>query len=155
MAHANEEKRLSAKKLNDRALALDVVEMRKTGASISIIAQRTGITEMQVRRIIERELKRITTKLSESTAEMRQLDCERLDRMLMSVYPMALGRPERKDALGRVTQQAKDPNLKAVASTLRIMRRKAQLLGLDLPSAKQDDGKVLVRRYMGVDVDGV
>lgn len=94
-----------------RAKAL---ELRKAGATYDQIARQVGYADRGgAYRAVATALKQIT---EEPAHEVRQLELERLDAMLLGLWPNA-----RKGKEG------------AIDRALRIMERRAKLLGLDTP----------------------
>lgn len=95
-----------------RARAL---ELRKAGATYDVIATQVGYSNRgNAYRAIQTALKEIT---AEPAREVITLELERLDAMLLGLWP-----------------QARKGNLGAVDRVLRIQERRARLLGLDSPS---------------------
>lgn len=94
-----------------RAQAL---ELRKAGATYEQIAQRLGYADRaNAYRAVHTALKEIT---AEPAKEVIKLELERLDAMLLGLWPDARkGKPE------------------AVDRVLRVMERRSKLLGLDSP----------------------
>lgn len=96
------------------------LEYRRAGNSYRWIGNRLGVSYEQARRDVENELKRLAAERQDSAEELRQLELERCDMLLAGLEPMAtVGNPG------------------AVNSFLRVMERRAKLLGLDAP-VKQD-----------------
>lgn len=95
---------------------LDALALRQAGASYRQIGERLGVSECQAWRDVDRALAALA-KLTETEAEkLRALEMARLDAMLLPVL-----------------QQAKQGHLGAIDRVLRIMERRAKLLGLDKP----------------------
>jgi hypothetical protein len=89
-----------------------VLELRRAGVSFARIAEQVGVNDKsQAHKIYRRALART---LQEPAAEIRELEAERLDRLQVAVWTKAL-----KGDLG------------AVDRVLRVMERRARLLGLD------------------------
>lgn len=121
-------RRIAAAEQRRRAL-----ELRKAGATYDQIAQQVGYTNRgSAHRAVMAALKEIT---AEPAQEVRQLELERLDAMLLGLWPAA-----RKGNQG------------AVDRVLRIMERRAKLLGLDSP-VKADIGGKLTYEILGVPAD--
>ncbi len=100
----------------ERAAArrLAALELRKGGASYREIGKHLGVSEAQAHRDVCRALEALN-KVTETEAEVvRTLELARLDAMLM---PML--------------RQAKQGNQGAVDRVLRIMERRAKMLGSD------------------------
>jgi transposase len=108
---------------------LNALRLRKAGASYSQIAKALGCSKTQAYRDIQRALKNIGKREQEGAAELRLLESQRLDELLM---PMM--------------RQAKNGSQGAVDRVLRIMERRAKLWGIDAPERAE------VRMPDGVDV---
>lgn len=88
------------------------LELRKAGAQFSVIAARLGYAnESGAYKAVQRGLK---ATLQEPADELRTLETQRLDRMLMAVW-----------------QDAISGDVKAVDRVLRIIEQRARLLGLN------------------------
>lgn len=114
-----------------RAKALDY---RKAGLSYRAIGIKLDISHEQARQDIEAELKALAAARQDSAEELRQLELERCDMLFKGLEPMA--------AIG---------NPGAVNSFLRVMERRAKLLGLDAP-VKADvktDGQLTIEVVRG------
>lgn len=117
--------------IRGRERELKALEMRKAGATFEQIGNALGITPQGAHRAVKRALRRIIEKSDEAAEEIRRLELERLDAMLLALWP-----------------QAKRGNLGAVDRILRIMERRAKLLGLDAPKAVDittDGGPIVIR----------
>lgn len=87
------------------------LELRRAGASFSAIGETLGTDRSNAAKIVKRALGRVH---QEPATEIRKLESERLDRLQLSFWQKAINGDGR--ALDRV---------------LRIMERRASLLGLD------------------------
>ena len=105
-----------------------VLSLRKSGATYRQIAQAAeqqfgadalprGWDERYAYNDIARELEKLKTLNSGLTEDVRELEVQRLDELLLSIWP-----------------QARKGNHGAVDRVLRIMERRARLLGLDAPT---------------------
>lgn len=91
-----------------------VLELRRAGVSFDLIATQVGYRDRGAAyKAYKRALART---LQQPAAELRDLEVDRLDRLLTAVWPKAL----RGD-------------LAAVDRVLRVAERRARLLGLDAP----------------------
>jgi len=98
----------------------DALELRKAGASYRQIGQQLGVSHQQAHRDVTKAIRDLA-KLGEGNArELRILEAERLDALFLSLWP-----------------QARVGDLQVVDRTLRIMARRAKLLGLDAPLHSQ------------------
>lgn len=93
-----------------------VLAMRKGGASLRQIADHFGISHEQVRQDIKAALADIIAETRDAAEEYRALELDRLDALHLALWP-----------------QATKGNLGAVDRVLRVMQRRADLLGLDAP----------------------
>lgn len=119
-------RRIEAAEKRARAL-----ELRKAGATYDQIARQVGFSERGAAyRAVQTALLEIT---QEPAQEVRQLELERLDAMLLGLWPAA--RKGKEGAVDRV---------------LRIMERRAKLLGLDAPVKAEMGGK-LSYEIIGID----
>jgi AcrR family transcriptional regulator len=88
-----------------------ILEMRQSGMGISDIARDLGIAKSTAFSRYKSALRRT---LAEPAADVRRLDAERLDRLQYAVWTSAM-----------------DGDLGAMDKVLKIMERRANLLGLD------------------------
>jgi hypothetical protein len=102
-------KRIESVERQRRAL-----EMRKEGCTYLAISKELGCSPQYAQLAVEAALKRV---LQEPADAVRKLECERLDAMLCGTWARA--------ATG---------NLGALDAVLKIMARRAKLLGLDVPT---------------------
>lgn len=117
---------------------LNALRLRKAGASYSQIAEALGYSKTQAYRDIQRALKNIGKEEQEGALELRLLESQRLDELLM---PMM--------------RQAKGGSQGAVDRVLRIMERRAKLWGIDAPERaeiRMPDG-VAVRAKVEIEND--
>lgn len=89
-------------------------EMRVRNSSIAEIAADTGLAESAVVQLLEKELERSTHRVHVIAEHVRKLDLHRLDLMQSKLW-------DRID----------DGDIPAIDCALRIMDRRAKLLGLD------------------------
>ncbi len=92
------------------------LELRKLGYSYSEIGQALGISKQTAFNDVTRELAAIKAKIAESAEDLKTLECMRLDSMM-------------KQAL----MKANGGDLKAIDRVIKIMIRRANLVGLDAP----------------------
>lgn len=92
-----------------------VLELRRAGLTFDVIAQEVGYSNASgAYHAFTRAMKR--TLQQAGADELRELELDRLDRLQRFAWP-----------------QATQGNLRAIDSILRIMARRARLLGLDAP----------------------
>lgn len=99
--------------LERQLLALD---MRKSGYSFRKIAERLKVSYQTAYRDVSAELSRMSELRDGKKEELRQLELERLDALTEALNPMAsVGNPS------------------SVSMSVKVMERRAKLLGLDMP----------------------
>ncbi len=121
-----------------RAVALqreqEALALRRAGKRYDEIAEELGLSVSGAWSVVRRAFKR-SQKLNEAEADyQRTLDLERLDAALAAIWP-----------------QVEQGKLFAVDRLLGILERRARLLGLDAP--EQVRGEMIVRQYVGINVD--
>lgn len=104
------------------ARAERILSLRVTGLSESQIGVQEDISYRAVHSIIRASIKR-KTRNSPEAQHLRELELDRLDQLQKGIWASACGQAEGGEGL---------VNLKAVDRVLRIMERRAALLGLDL-----------------------
>jgi len=129
-----------------------VLQLRKAGVTYPNIA-RAAIEKFGVDRLprgwderyaykdVKRELDKIRVEISESASNVLALELQRLDALLKALWAEAA---------------RKNPDHSAVDRVLKIMERRAKLLGLDAPSKQQitdADGGPLTFVIAGADPD--
>lgn len=88
------------------------LELRRAGATFDSIAQQLGFADRSGARYAFNQA--LTRTLREPAAEARQLEADRLDRLQLAIWAKAM-----------------NGDLRAVEHVLKIMERRARLLGLD------------------------
>ena len=112
------ESKASPRKIAAAERLAKAVEMRKAGATYSLIATQLGYAdESGAFRAVHRALQALNEKIAEDLTEMKRLELERLDRLMVTLWP-----------------KATQGHLASVDRVLRIMERRAKLLGLDAPT---------------------
>lgn len=110
------------------------LELRKAGLSYDLIARRLNYRSRSgAYKAVQTALKKM---LREPADELRQLELERLDAMLLGLWP-----------------QAQRGNQGAVDRVLKIMERRAKLLGLDDFPGATEEKPMIVKILRGVSMD--
>lgn len=110
------------------------LELRKAGLSYDLIARRLKYRSRSgAHKAVQTALKKT---LREPADELRQLELERLDAMLLGLWP-----------------QAQRGNQGAVDRVLKIMERRAKLLGLDDFPGSTEDKPMIVKILRGISMD--
>lgn len=92
------------------------VELRRSGRSYREIAHANGIGVTTAHRLISGAMAEARSAVAEDVVELRALELSRLDGLMVALWP-----------------KARQGDLGAVDRVLRIMERRARLLGLDAP----------------------
>jgi hypothetical protein len=100
----------------DRELA--VIELRRTGETWERIAKIVGFAGASG--ALKAYRRAMTRTLKQPTDELREIELDRLDRLQRGIW-----------------ERAKDGDIRAIDSVLRIIDRRARLLGLDAPQKIQ------------------
>ena len=124
----------AAVKIEQAQRARQVMQLRMAGASERTIASQLGLSPGGVHKIIARELATVRAETGEAAEEARKLELERLDQLQTALWPAAIG-------VNATTGTRTDPNLQAVDRVLRVMERRAQLLGLDFKPKVEGAGE--------------
>lgn len=104
------------------------LELRKSGLDYRSIAERLGYSSVAgVYKAVQVALKKT---LQEPADELRAIEVERLDRMLLGLWPKAI-----------------KGDTWAVDRVLKIMERRATLLGLDAPQKREVTTDVVLRGF--------
>ena len=110
-----------------RAKAL---ELRKAGMTYKTIAEQTGVSETQARKDIETSIKAI---YKEPAEQVLTLETERLDRLFFESYRLAISTDTNTDPVDKQ---------RAANTCLKIMERRARLLGLDTLQPLDNTGEI-------------
>jgi hypothetical protein len=92
-----------------------VMKLRLEGLSHKEIGARLGVSEQRAWRICDEELKRLNLLRTEAAEQVQRLELDRLDTLLQAVW-----------------KDARKGDFRSIDRVLRIMERRASLLGLDL-----------------------
>lgn len=93
-----------------------MLELRKAGWGYHHIALAFEISEKEARKKIRLELRRAARILHKSAREVFQLEYERLEDLTLALWP-----------------QAQAGSIRAVETLIRLMERRAKMLGMDAP----------------------
>ena len=104
----------SKKRIRNREHVGQALELRKAGASYQKIGDALGLTRQRAFQLVSEGLGELNATCAQGADDVRRLELERLDAILLSLYPQR-GNPRVADTI------------------LRTMERRAKLLGLDAP----------------------
>lgn len=106
---------------------VEALKRRIAGGSYRAIARELGVSEAQAFRDVQAELDKLAQQAQEEASRLRVLELRRLDEMLIRLSPMLY--PKSGDNV----------NLGAIDRALKIMERRAKLLGLDAPTQNKHE----------------
>jgi hypothetical protein len=101
----------------------EAIELRKAGLTYAQIGEALGISEVGAHKAVGRALEKFKSEMAEQTADVRQLELQRLDALFYGVWLKA---------------QSGDPA--SIGSAMKIMERRAKLLGLDAATKSELSG---------------
>ena len=104
--------------------ATRALELRKSGASYESIGQTLGVTGQGAYKMVKKYFDKVTAECIETTQELKRLELERLDSLMLYIWPLV---------------QAGDIRAVSEARALGAERRK--LLGLDAATKAEITGR--------------
>ena len=116
MAKRRAQSKTSGASITAREREAQAVELRKSGHTYAEIATALGVSRAAGHKMVTRALNRSIERAAESIPQVRKMELDRLDALLKGLWDMA--------SLG---------DGPAVDRVLRLMSRRAALLGLDMP----------------------
>jgi hypothetical protein len=130
---------------------LKSLELRKAGLSYEQIGKALGVSGKQAYDDVQTALQLLIDEHAETIIHMRQLELERLDALITSLWTRARGGKQVDPDTGQTV--IVPPDYAALDRVLRIMERRAKLLGIDKqPDTDQQQQKVTVEVvYKGAD----
>ena len=108
-----------------QARRLQALELRKQGYSYRTIADTIGVNVSTAYYDVQESLKILRELEMEKAEDVRGIEMERLDRLLLACWERAI-----------------DGDDKSVRACLSIMERRAKLMGLDAPTRNEHTGEV-------------
>lgn len=124
------------------------LNLRIAGKTLREIGDALDMTVPGARKVILRALKRSDEAMAKQGAKHRELEAQRLNAMMAHLWDLAMGGVHvtpKIGADGSVRKTAEEASVeaqnKAVDRILRIMERRAKLLGLDAPTKTELTGK--------------
>ena len=115
----------SARRVQARERERLAAELRKRGASLAQIASELEVSVPAVHKMLKRVMARQVELADESLAELRAMEVERIDALLLAVWPKAVG------------GSGREPSLGAIDRVIKLSKRRSEILGIDAP-LKQD-----------------
>jgi len=120
VAAANNTSAAKARKLQHQVEAL---ELRRAGLGYTAIAARLGLGKSQAHRLVVAGLEEARAQVSANADDLRAEEVSRLDAMMVGLWPAA-----------------RNGAVSAIDRVVKIMERRAKLLGLDAPERKRLEG---------------
>jgi hypothetical protein len=128
------------KDLNETERQLKSLELRRTGAHYSDIATALGCSKATAYRDVKRHLDDVRQECREKAEEINDIELERLDTALAAIWT-----------------KVEQGDCKSIETMLKIMERRAKMLGLDSPDkhevragvATPEEAAQLVRQLFG------
>lgn len=120
------EKGLTREFLAERDLR--IFKMRQAGVPIAEIARRFGVGTSNVSNSVKRQLNKLSQEALLIYPEVLQMELERLDALQSAIWPLT---QHRKQKMDDGTEVSIEPDIKAVATVLSIIDRRAKLLGME------------------------
>jgi hypothetical protein len=117
----------TATRVRTRQRERDAIRYRLAGATYADIAEKLGVSEVGAYKIVKRVLEREAKETAERGQEIRSVEVKRLDALLVMSW-----------------KRAAQGDLGAVDRILRIMERRARLLGLDSPERIEHSGALTI-----------
>lgn len=112
----------SVKKLTALEREREAMRLRMSGMTYDDIAERLGITKQGAHKAVMRALGKLRTQVLEDASQLRSIEVQRLDVLFNQMYG-----------------QAERGNQGAVDRCIKIMERRAKLLGLDITEPEGGD----------------
>ena len=106
----------SPRKISYAERRIQALELRKAGATYEQIGKQLGVTKQAAYKHVKKALDAMNDTIREQADDVRNIEVERLDKLWFVMYKQALS-----------------GNQGAVDRCLKIMDRRAKLLGLDAP----------------------
>lgn len=109
------------------------LELREKGWSYRTIGEAMGLSPAGVHKAVTRAMEKTAARIASVADQVREIEIERLDRLQNAHWDTAVGK-------GKNRSQATD-------RVLRIMERRAKLMGLDAPKKIDVDANVAVKSH--------
>ena len=123
----------TAEKAQAAERRVKALELRKAGLSYAAIGKTLGVSDAQAYDDVKRILSEMLKERAEDIEHVRQMEVERVDALIAAVWARARGGRKHEDG------SVEPPDLQAMDRVLKLMDRRARLLGLDLQ--KPDETK--------------
>lgn len=125
MANTNINSPTNPRRLKARERKQEALSLRMSGVTFEQIGQRLGITRQAAHKAVTQALADIQKETNEDAEKLRHLELERLDKMQASIWASVL-----------------TGGYGAIDRVLRIMERRAKLIGLDIEPDNPDNAVI-------------
>jgi len=129
------------------------LDMRVTGMTFSQIGEALGVDRTTAFRYVNNALEECAKENVDKAGELRALELQRLDKLqraterILATNHVYVSQGGKIVYDGDVKLTDDDPTMKAVGTLLRIMERRAKLLGLDAPQKLETKSTVEVKAH--------
>jgi predicted transcriptional regulator len=117
----------SVRRIRTTEKTLKALELRKRGMNYTQIGKKLGCARSTACRYVLSELENLADKCREEAVHVRDLELQRLDALYLVAYA-----------------EVEDGNIPAIDRCLRIMERRAKLLGLDAAEKVEHSGDLVI-----------
>jgi predicted transcriptional regulator len=117
----------SVRRIRTTEKTLKALELRKRGMNYTQIGKKLGCARSTACRYVLSELENLADKCREEAVQVRDLELHRLDELYLVAYA-----------------EVEDGNIPAIDRCLRIMERRAKLLGLDAAEKVEHSGDLVI-----------
>jgi hypothetical protein len=117
----------SVRRIRTTEKTLKALELRKRGMNYTQIGEKLGCARNTACRYVLSELENLADKCREEAVQVRDLELQRLDALYLVAYA-----------------EVEDGNIPAIDRCLRIMERRAKLLGLDAAEKVEHSGDLVI-----------
>jgi DNA-binding Lrp family transcriptional regulator len=134
----------SGVKLEAAERTAEILRLRVEGLAFEKIAERVSVSPETARRTVKRALDRLSKEITQETERIRSFEAARLNRLEATFWPSAIGgtRTIRVPISGEWAEVEVPPSIEAAELILKIMQRRADLLGLSKIEGKGKDDEI-------------
>lgn len=152
----NNTKGPTAKSMKEALLVARAVKMRIQGHNYNEIAVEMGISSVTARNWVIGEMEKRRLELAEDIDVVRQLELTRLDELYVAATEPLTEKPAViPHPMTGVPQLVKPDKNEGVKTALKVMERRARLLGMDSGNKFDGGGDAPTRVYIGIEMDKV
>lgn len=119
-----------------------IFQMRKSGVSVQEIAKRVGVSTAAANQAINRTLNKLSAEALMAYPQVLQMELERMDSLLASVWPLT---QHRQVKLDDGTVIITEPDVKFVQRAQELIKDRIKLLGLETTTVNINTGPEPIR----------